>query len=244
MNRKIIKYVYISVIFLFALLFVAKFGGPALLKSYIEMGIGGCQKIPIFCMAPEEVIINPAINREYLAELIPYNFPQVSIYIPKHFKVVNETIKKVYYKKNKRKQTGDVIYVLYKQPNFFVNLFPQLKKRGIDDDYEFIKRTMYAKIKDINNPTDAFFVIMKGIFIPDVGQQNALKMVKFNMPGKRGFINYNLTKTDNYFDCNIISNEGGFFKIYIKDKGATLNLDKALAIISTINKNKLIPLPR
>lgn len=89
-------------------------------------------------------------------------------------------------------------------------------------------------------------------------------MTQFRLNGKRGFINYNLgdqsgiasspqpaasvakqsPRNDgqglyapvNYFDCNIIDDQGGFFKIYIKDDGARLDLNRVLAIISTAEK--------
>ena len=52
LKQKGIKYISIAVTLLAAVLFVAKFGGPSLLKSYVETGIGTCEKIPILCMAP------------------------------------------------------------------------------------------------------------------------------------------------------------------------------------------------
>jgi hypothetical protein len=236
-NKRLAKYISIAVVFLFAILFVAKFAGPSILRLYIESGIGSCQKIPILCLAPEgEAIINPDINKEYMAELLPYKFPKMEIAVPRGFSVVQQRIKKVYYKRKKFKDSGAIVYVLSEPPGFFVNLFPQLKNQGVKDDYEFIKRTMYAKLKEIENPTDAFFAIMKGVFTPDLGNENKVIMTQFRISDKKGFINYNLTQPDNYFDCNVIDNEGGFFKIYIKDKGANLDLNKVMAIISTLNK--------
>jgi hypothetical protein len=229
------KYIASAILLVLAILFIAKFGGPSILRLYIETGIGTCHKIPILCMEPQEKINTPLVNKDYILELLTYKFPKMSICLPKGFTVSQERMQKVYYKR-KRKGSAAIIYLLYEEPNFFVNLFPQLKKQGIKDDYEFIRRTMSAKLTDIKNITDAFFVIMKSIFTPDVGNQSNLKMAQFTMPGKKGFINYNISKTDNYFDCNVIDDEGDFFKIYIKDKGATLGLDKVLAIISTATR--------
>jgi hypothetical protein len=228
------KYISIAIILLVGTLFVAKFGGPSLLKLYVEAGIGTCQKIPVLCMTPTPEIISPEIEKEYTAELLTYEFPTMSIKLPKDFTVIQERIKKVYYKRNKRQHQGNVVYLLHKGPNFFINLFPQLTKQGIKDNYEFIKRTMYADLKGIKNLTDAFFVIMKGIFIPDLGDLKDVKMAQFKLTDRRGFINYNFTASGNYFDCNIMDNAGNFFKIYIKDKGASLNLDKLLAILSSV----------
>lgn len=230
------KFIAIAIILLAAILFVAKFGGPSILRLYIETGVGTCEKIPILCLAPEEGMVNRDINKEYFAELVPYKFPKMEIAVPRGFNVVQEGIKKVYYKNKKSQHSGAVIYLLYEPPNFFINLFPQLKKQEISDNYEFIRRVMYANLKDTENLTDAFFVIMKGIFIPDLGKQDNVRMVQFKVADKKGFINYNLGKPDNYFDCNVIDNEGVFFKIYIKDKGAALGLDQVLSIISTISK--------
>lgn len=238
MKQKIPKIILSVILFLFALIYVAKFSGPNILKLYIESGIGDCQKIPILCMAPGEEIRNPPINKEAIAESILYRFPKMSLSIPKGFTVVKETVKKVYYKKKKRRYPGAIIYLLYEEPGFFVNLFPQFKKEGIISNYEFIKRTMYARIGSIKDLQDAFFVIMKGIFIPDLGEQRNVKLVQFSLRDKGGFINYNLSSPDNYFDCDIINNRGDFFKIYIKDKGARLDLEKVFAIISTLHKTK------
>ena len=231
---KLSKYISLVIFLLLAILFIAKFGGPSILRLYVETGIGTCREIPILCMAPKEEITNPSINKDYILELLTYKFPKMIISVPKGFIVSQERIKKVYYKK--RKDSGAIIYLLSEEPNFFVNLFPQLNKQGIRDDYEFIKRTAYADLGGIKNLTDTFFVIMKSLFTPDVGNQNNLKMTQFTMPGKKGFINYNLSKSGNYFDCNVIDNNRIFFKIYIRDKEATLDLDKVMSIISTVEK--------
>jgi hypothetical protein len=233
-KKKFSRYLSLAVVLSLAILFVARFAGVSLLRLYIETGIGTCQKIPILCMAPVSAITNPQINQEYIAELLPYRFPRTEIFLPRGFTVVQETVKRVYYKKWKRKDSGAVVYLLHEEPRFFINLFPQLKKQGITDDYEFIRRTMYAKIGEVKDLNDAFFVIMKGIFTPDVGNQSSVKMAYFTLDDKRGFINYNIGKPDNYFDCNVINSRGDFFKVYIKDRGAKLNLDKVFAIISTV----------
>lgn len=230
------KYITISVVLLFALLFVMQFGGPSILRLYIETGIGNCRKIPILCMTPQEEIVQLDINKEYFAELHPYKFPKMTIAVPTGFDVIQETIKKVYYKKKKGRHPGAAVYLLYEPPNFFIDLFPQLKKQRINDNYAFIKNVMYAKLKDIKNVTDTFYVIIKSVFTPDLGDQNKVKMVQFKLADKKGFINYNMGSPDNYFDCNVVSNEGVFFKIYIRDKGATLDLDEVLAIISMTDR--------
>jgi len=231
------KFITITIVLLFGILFVVKFAGPSMLRLYIESGIGTCQKIPILCMAPEKEI-RTSINKGYIPELLPYKFPDMEIYLPRGFTVVQQGITKYYYKKYNYHHKGAVIYLLYKEPNFFINLFPESKKQGTINDYEFIKRTMYARVKSIKNLSDVFFVIMKSIFTPDLGNQNNVKMIEFKIDSKRGFINYNLTKPDYYFDCNVVDTRGSFFKIYIKDKGGSLDLDKVLAIISTANKAK------
>lgn len=226
------------ILLLVTLAYLEKFGKAPLLRTYIELGIGNCQKIPILCILPEREIINPKINKEYLAKLVPYNFPETEIYMPKGFTVIKEEIKRAYYKNKRRKHKDAAAYLLYEKPDFFIGLFPQVKKQGIKNDYTFLSRTMYACPKGINNLTDTFFVIMKTIFTPDLGDQKNAKMVKFSIGDKKGFVTYNLGSTENYFDCNIIDEQKGFFKIYIKDKEAALDLDKVLAIISTVQKGK------
>jgi len=231
-----INYLLAAAVFLAAIFFVAKFSGPRILRTYIESGMGTCKEIPILCMAPQETLEVVEPKKECSLELLPYGFPKMEICIPKGFTVIQERIKKVYYKRARHQYKKAVIYLLYEEPNFFVNLFPQVKKEGINDNYSFFKRTMNVKLSEIQNLNDAFFVIIKGIFIPDIGDQKQAKMVQFTMPDRQGFINYNLGKPDNYFDCNIINKDGDYFKVYIKDKGANLSLGDVLATISTVAK--------
>jgi len=232
---RFLEYAAIIAVLLAAILFVIKFGGPSILRLYVEAGMGNCKKIPILCMSPEDGIIILQVNKEYIAELLPYTFPKTEIYLPKGFTVIKQKIKKVYYKRRKAEQDQPVVYIIHQEPNFFVNLYPQLKKQGITDDYEFVRRVMYARPIDIKDLTSAFFTIMKGIFIPDLGDQRNVKMAQFSVLDKKGFINYNLSKEGHYFDCNIFNARQEYFKVYIKDKCANLDLDKVVTIISTVN---------
>ena len=75
---------------------------------------------------------------------------------------------------------------------------------------------------------------MKSIFTPDVGNQSTAKMIKFQLNNLKGFINYSMAKPSNYFDCNVSDAAGNFFKLYIKDIGARLDLNNVFAIISTL----------
>jgi len=217
---------------------IIRLSWPNVLRTYIETGIGSCEKIPIFCMAPQEEIVIAEVNKDYLAGLVPYQFPKVELLAPKGFNVIQEMIKKIYYKRSKRVHTGAVIYVLTEPKDYFMNLFPEVKKQGIKGNYNFMKLLMAAKVGQINNLTDAFFVIMKGVFTPDLGNQNTAKMVEFTMADRRGFINYNFGKEINYFDCSVINNEGVFFKLYVKDAGAKLGLVEVFTIISTLESKE------
>lgn len=235
MKQRLAKWLLLSFIFVIAIGFVAKFGTPRMLKAYIETGIGSCSSIPILCMAPEEKEISFDADKAYIQELTPFRFPRAEIYAPKGFKVVQELIKKPYYKKRKPQKNESVIYILHQDPDFFVKLFPQVKKIGIDSNYLFLKHIMFARESKLVNISDAFFVIMKGIFTPDLGDQSLAKMIQVKVAGKKGFINYNLSKSGNYFDCNIVNQNGDFFKVYIKDMRLALDLNKAVSIISTIS---------
>jgi hypothetical protein len=228
------KYLTFAIVLFLAILLVIKSQGASILKLYIESGMGSCQKNPIFCMAPSEEI-TLELDRDYLVDLLPYKFPKMEIYLPRGFTVVKELIKKVYYKK-KGKRDDAIIYLLQERPKFFMELYPQFKKETIKDNYDFVKHVMNARMNEIKTLSDAFFVIMKGIFTPDLGNQKNLKMVHFIISDKKGFINYNLSSSDNYFDCNIINERGTFFKIYIKDKGAKLDLRKVITIITTLRE--------
>jgi hypothetical protein len=237
-KKKTSQFITSAVALILALLFVIKFGGPSLLRAYVQNGIGNCQKIPILCLSPESKITNPAIDADFKSEMMLYSFPKMQAYLPKGFNVVQEERKEFYYTRDARKYSGPVIYLLYQNPGFFPELFPQLVKQGVTDNYIFISRIMAAETARIQNLTDAFFTIMKAIFTPNLGDQKNIKMTKFVMPGYRGYITYNLEKQENYFNCDIIDNEGGFFKIYIKDRGRKLDLNKVFTIISTAKKQE------
>jgi hypothetical protein len=235
-RHKILKYLVPVIFFALIGLYIARFGGPAILRVYIQFGTAGIKKLAIFSCAPEEEITPPSINKKYLEELNLYRLRELEVRLPKTMKVVEGTISKTYYKKRSWRRDGSVAYLLCERPGFFVNLFPELNKQGVTDDYLFLSRTMNAKTEEIKTLSDAFFVVMKSIFTPDLGDQQNLKMVKFSWEGKRGFINYNLGSKESYYDCNLIDSEGNFLKLCIKDKSALLDLDKVLAIISSIKK--------
>jgi len=230
------KYVGIGVVIILAIIFIAKFAGSSILRLYVETGMGGVERQPIFRTIPQEELIEPSLDNAYLAELIPYNYPDLKILLPKKFCVIKQTQKRIYYKKWKSKDKGEAIYILCKKPDFFINLFPRVIKEGIRGNYAFIQSTMNARPKEIKTANDAFFTIMKSIFTPDMGKQDNLKIISFILGNKKGFITYNLGKEDNYFDCNFTDAEGNFFKVYIKDRGAELDLEKVFTIISTAKK--------
>ncbi|MDD5156188.1 MAG: hypothetical protein PHF11_06900 [Candidatus Omnitrophica bacterium] len=234
-KNKLVKYACVGISLLLAVFFIARFGAPSILRLYVEVGIGTCQKIPALCIVPTEDITDPDINTGYVSGLLPYSFPKMDISVPRGFAVNLERITKVYYKK-RHKGRGAIIYLLSEGPDFFIKLFPPMKKQGIKDDYEFIKRVAYADLHNIKNLTDAFFVIMKSIFTPDMGNQKDLKIAQLTMPHKRGFLSYTLSASGNYFNCDLIDDKGYFFKIYIRDTTAALDRDKVLAMISTIER--------
>jgi hypothetical protein len=237
MNKNIfIRYIFIAIFLILAILVLIKFSLPAILQFYVTGSVNGCREQPIFCNVPDEVITHKIIDKEYLSNLVCFKLPEVSICAPKEFTVIKEQLTKAYYKRVKNPDTDSIIYLVYEKPNFFMGLFPQLKKQGINNDFEFIKRVMFANLKDIKDLNSAFFVIMKGIFTPDLGEQNTVRMAQFILNDKKGFLNYNLTNQYNYFDCNIINSKGDFFKIYIKDRFTRLSLENVLAIISTVAK--------
>jgi len=236
MKHKIAKVLSAAVFLAAAILFLATFGKSALLKSYVYTGIGSCRNIPILCNMPEKEINNPHIDRDYLQRLLPYTFADIRISMPKGFTVIRGEIRKVYYKKWRKAEKASAAYLLYRKPNYFIDLFPNLLKKGVKDDYDFITRMRNASPDTISSVTDTFFVVMKSIFTPDLGDQKTAIVVKFRSGDKRGFISYNLGAKENYFDCEIIDNRGDFFKVYIRDKRRVLDLDKVFAIISTVNK--------
>jgi len=93
---------------------------------------------------------------------------------------------------------------------------------------------MYANLNKVENVTDGFFVVMKSIFIPDVGNQETARMIRFKHGGKTGYINYTLGSNDNYFDCNVLDEKGNFFKVYIKDIRGRLDLNDVYLIIDSL----------
>lgn len=231
------RYITGSALFILGILFVARFAGSALLKLYVETGVGDCKKVPILCVIPQEEVNNPQLNREFLSKLIPYDFPGMKISLPEGFSAVKEQVNKLYYKGSLRPSGEQVAYLLAKKPDFFLGLFPQVKKQGVADDYEFFRRTMTAELKNINNLTDVFFVIIKSIFIPNLGDASTIRIITVTLSDSRGFISFGSDKAGNYFDCNIFSRQGGFLKIYIKDTPAVLDLTKVYTILSTVEAN-------
>jgi len=234
MKKKATKRVLLTLILCAAIIFVLKFGLPQLLRAYIATGIGDCVKIPILCMSPQDTTETFTVDKTYTQQLIPHKFPKTEISVPKGFRVVQELIAKPYYKKKKSRSVEPVIYVLHQPPGFFINLFPQVKNSGIKDNYEFMRSLMGASESKINSVNDAFFVILKSIFTPDLGDQRTVKMVQFKSNERNYFLNYNLTGPAYFFDCTILTKEGDFFKVYIKDKFKTLDLNKVFSIISTV----------
>jgi len=222
-----------AILLIFALAFIIKFAGPNILRQYISYGVGDCKTSPILCMQPEEKIFTPQVDPGYLETLIPHAFPKMSISVPKGFALIQELIKKPYYKK-RRPLNQAVIHLLIQEPGAFIQLYPDVKKQGVSDNYEFINRLMYAHFGKVENISDAFFLIMKSVFTPDIGNQSTAKMIKFQMPDLKGFINYSMTRPNNYFDCNVSDTAGNFYKVYIKDTSGQLDLNNVFAIISTL----------
>jgi hypothetical protein len=232
-NKRFAKIVSRTILLIIALAFVIKFAGPSILRQYIGYGIGNCKNTPILCRQPEAAIFTPEIDTEYRSTLVPHTFPKMSVSVPRGFTLIQELIKQRYYKK-RRADNKAVIFLLIQEPGAFIKLYPDVQKLGIRDNYEFIRRLIYAQQDQINNIADAFFVIMKSVFTPDVGNQNTAKMIKFQFADFKGFINYFMAKPDNYFDCNVFDADGNFFKVYIKDIGSSLDLNNVFAIISTL----------
>ncbi|MFH1354525.1 MAG: hypothetical protein ABIH19_00025 [Candidatus Omnitrophota bacterium] len=234
MKRDYKKYFLLLLIFLLAVAFVVRFAGSSFLRLYIKTGIGDCKDIPILCMVPEDEVISSRVNREYVGRLQLHKFPNVSVYLPGGFSVIQETIKQINYKRGQPKGLEDVIYLLHREPGYFIDIFKQADKKVIKNNYDFIKHVMFARFDRINNINDTFFVIMKSIFTPYLGNQAGIRMVMFLQGDRKGFLNYSLSDQGNYFDCNVINDNGDFFKIYIKDMRSSLDLAEVLTIISTI----------
>jgi hypothetical protein len=232
-RKLIVKYAVNTVVLIFCLAFVVRFAGKRILQQYISYGIGNCRTIPILCMQPEEKALTPEVDKEYLDTLVPQRFPKLSVSVPKGFNVVQELITRKYYKRRKTENNA-VIYLLRQQPEAFVKLYPDVRKFGINNNYEFIRRIMYANLKKMNGVEDAFFIIMKSIITPDIGPQNVCKMIAFELGEKKGFVNYTMSRTNNYFDCSVFDPQGNFFKIYIRDPGSRLDLNKVFTIISSL----------
>lgn len=244
MKKKIFRNAVIFTALVLLLLLAAKASGRPILRLYIETGIGNCQQNPILCITTQEKITNIPIDEEFISGLTRFVFkkPALEIHMPKDFKVICGEESRVYFKKIKNRTGDETAYVTYRKPNFFITSFPQVKKDpSIKNDFDFVSRTMNSKLTSVNNLLDAFFVIMKSIFTPDIGDQKNVKIISFRMPDKSGFISYDLTPEGNYFDCNFFNNAGEFFKLYIKDKKATLDLSEVMALISTLKSRTIKP---
>jgi len=241
LRYRLLKYFLIALFLSLGLFYAIKQGGPATLKLYIESGIGNCKNIPILCVAPEDNFYQARIDDEFIASLHEYDLDQIHIHTPEGFKVVKQKIVIRYYKKKKDRTRGSAIYIVQKPEDFFVTIFSDIIKGSISNDYDFVSRVMNAKINSIVNLKDAFFVIMKGIFTPDLGDQASVKIVKVKIGKMNGFISYNYETLANYFDCNLLEDGGGYYKVYIKDKAKNLDLDKVVSMLSTMRLNDKVP---
>ena len=63
---------------------------------------------------------------------------------------MQELIKKVYYKKRHVRNQA-VIFLLRQEPGAFIKLYPDVQKQGVRDNYEFMRRLMYANLKNVEN---------------------------------------------------------------------------------------------
>jgi hypothetical protein len=235
MIDKILKWVLVLLFLSTAAYFSLKIGGPKFLQNYVKAGVGDCASIPILCRVPEGEINVTDVDKDYIRDCIPYKFPRTAICVPKGFKVVQELIKKPYYIKRKPRNGEPIIYLLHQGPAYFCKMYPQIQKTGITSNSIFLHKVMFAQVNRINNINDAFFVIMKGIFTPDVGNQYKVKITQFKLNDLNGYIIYGINGKNNYYDCSIINKDDDFFKVYIKDIRGELDLDKVFAIISTIS---------
>jgi len=238
-KQRVVSTVLGVLVCILAFVGVIYFQGGRLIQIYISSGIGNCQKIPILCRQPsEELSLSTVALRS--GDVIPQRFDRVSLSVPKGFAVVQETVQRVYYKKQKDKARGNTIYVLRESPGYFPLLFPQLAKKQITTNYEFIRRIMYAKLTEVRDLTDAFFVIMKGIFIPDIGDQRKARMVSFTQLDKKGFLTYSQRQKQQFFDCNCVDAQDNFYKLYIKDASGRMVLDDVLAVIATLRPQEIL----
>ncbi|HNX81598.1 MAG TPA: hypothetical protein PKL77_05570 [Candidatus Omnitrophota bacterium] len=235
-KKNYLKIACIGIALSLAVAYIAYFAGPRLLKMYVHAGIGFIHRQPIFGMKPSEVPVPLEVDEDYLAELKPYEFSDVSVSLPKEFRVVQGSEEKSYYKKRPWKTMGAVVYLLYQPPHYFVDSFPDIKQQGITDDYTFVKKTMQSDADFIHTVTDAFFVVMKSLFTPDLGNQKNLSMISFEGRGKRGFISFNLGETEYAYVCDIFDSQNNYFKIFLRDKSRKMDLKKMFTIISTIRK--------
>ncbi|RJO64309.1 MAG: hypothetical protein C4540_04145 [Candidatus Omnitrophota bacterium] len=238
MKKKLTRFLPWIVVWSAAILTVTTFGKPYVLKTYVEMGIGTCNKIPVLCILPSQNFTNPQIDKNYILSLARYKIEEIEIALPKDFFVIKEQIYRAYYKKRKRTEKDSIAYLLYQNPDFFQSLFPQLKKYSLKNNYDFLSRILNARTPDIKDLPSTLFVILKSIFTPDIGPGSNIKIARFSVADKRGFITYNYTKEGNYFNCDIVNSKQEFFKVYLKDKKKELDIDKVLTIISTLQKNK------
>jgi len=237
LKNSFLKLINAAVLLAVCVFVFIKFAWPAILQLYVETGIGNCRKIPILCVKPSYEIINPVIKKEDVFGLPYCELGEVQICAPETFKIVKQHLTKIFPGSKSYSNHASIIYLFYGNKDFFVNLFPQLTiNKVIKNDYEFLNKMESSSIKEIHTLTDAFFSIMKSILTPDLGNQYEVKIARIITEEFKGFISYNTANTHNYFDCNILTKDGVFLKIYIKDKEKELDLDKVIAILASIKK--------
>ncbi len=234
MANRLFKPLALLVVLGAAVLFIVRFGGPQLLTFYVRSGLGQEVHLPLFYSSLSEEREVPAVSEQVLSRLKPTRMEDVELGVPKEFVIVKGALKRSYYKKWPPKSAGSQIHLLTQQKNYFVQLNPQVAAQGVRDDYEFLRRVQDARLDRIRSVTDAFFVIMKGIFTPDLGDQTDVRMGTFILPGKRGFLTESHAAEGDFYDCNFFDDRDRYFKLYIKDPTRSLSRAGVLAIVSTV----------
>jgi len=233
-----LRSLFLAAIFLvLAVVYIIKNASSPFLKLYVRQGMGDCRTNPILCAVPQVGQIAHQPDKAYLEELKLFRFDKLQILLPKDFKVVLEQSEKFYYKKRPWRARGGTVFLLLEPAGYFISMLPELKKKGITNDYEFIERLLSANLEGIATLGDVFFVVLKGLFTPNLGPGKEIKIVRFSTADKKGFISYNLGPSANYFDCNVFDSDGNYFAVYIQDALGKLKLENVLTIISTVKRS-------
>lgn len=239
LKSKKLKFVVILIAAFIVLYITMHFATPYYLRW--SMGRKLSDK-PILNLAPEQQLV-PSVDADYLSLLNKQETSKFELCLPKGFKLYKEKNREKggmcsFIKKDGDDSTG-VIIISYEQPGFFMGSFDsgtveKLKKLNIRNDYDYFGRVISARKEDTQNLLDAVFITIKDMISPRLGDEENLKIYKYESDQLRGYVSANVTDLQSDFSCDLFDNKNNYLHLMIRARDPILSLEQLSTIISTI----------